>query len=184
MLPKELEIPVELYCASCMKLSPIAQLILAVSAIEAIVGDPPDRPKVELELVAVAIEAVKQAKRAGAEGRAGQVQRRGADQVGPERDHHGDGADHGEYSKSSRDAVLQSLGNLLKVGRRSAGRQLVDAHLPGEGAAFIEVYRYRGQIAHMHDRANRATAAAIVPKAQRLASELIAKLMPKATTPC
>jgi hypothetical protein len=149
ILPEELEIPVELYCASCMEPSPIAQLIVAVAAIEALVGERPPRPEVELELVDRAGKAVKQAK----------------------------------ASKSSRDAVLGSLGNLRKVGIRRAGQELVDLHLPGEGAGFIEVYDYRGRIAHRHERPDRASAAAMAHKAQRLASELIAKLTPT-TSPC
>ena len=61
VVPEELEVPVELYCASCMEPSPVGQLILAVSAIEAMVGDPPSRPDPELALLERARQAVEQA---------------------------------------------------------------------------------------------------------------------------
>lgn len=64
-VPEDLEIPVELYCASCMETSQMARLILAVSAIEAMIGDEsraPLRPAVELALLDAAYETVKRAK--------------------------------------------------------------------------------------------------------------------------
>lgn len=147
-VPKELEVPIELYCASCMEPSPVAQLILAVSAIEAVLGDEserPSRPSVELELLALARQTVEQAK----------------------------------ADRNSRNAVLGSLDKLGKAGVRRAGRKFVNTHLPGEGATCIEVYDYRGRIAHRHKRPDRAQAAAMAHTAQRLASELIASLWPK-----
>jgi hypothetical protein len=62
-LPANLESAIELYCASRMETSQIARLILALSAIEAMVGEELRlRPAVELELLERALEAVRQAK--------------------------------------------------------------------------------------------------------------------------
>ena len=144
VVPEELEVPVELYCASCMEPSPIGQLILAVSAIEAMVGDLPSRPDPELALLEQARQAVEQA-----------------------------GAD-----RETRQRVLSTLGGLGTVGVRRAGREFVERHLRGQGAAFLEVYDYRGRVAHRHGRPDRARAASMAHRAQGLAAELIATLLP------
>ena len=76
-----------------------------------------------------------------------------------------------------RESVLNAFSLLQAQSIRRASRQLVEHHLPGEGAAFIQVYDYRGRIAHSHSRRDRAELPAMATQAHLLAGKLIAKLL-------
>jgi hypothetical protein len=144
-VPDDLDLAIDLYCASSMEQSPIARLLLALASIEEIAGRPPRPPK-ELELLSLARQAVEQA----------------------------------STEQSSRDIVIEALNHLQRVSIGRACRDLINCNLPDEAEEFREASRFRGKIAHSHQRADRKQAARHAGQAQRVARKLIKKMIEEA----